>query len=239
VAIARIDPPKAPKGGFLDALRGAFAFYTSPVTTILGAATSRTPKDAKNAYYALPIEVDTVAGTARAIELPAAKGKAGAVVSARNAYARQGAAAVQEAFQSGVVPLKVPAGYRAAAELAAGFEHELPELAEPESPAQDIPFKQFDYGEDNNMGGFLPPGGLAGFSQMVGASKLALTRGGRGRGRVSRKVRARRKKKGAGRPRKVGRPKKRARRAGKKRLVKGSAAAKRYMASIRRKRKRG
>jgi len=75
----------------------------------------------------------------------------------------------------------------------------------------------------------IPPGGLAGFAQMTGASKLALM-GGR-RGGVTRKRRTKRRKAPKTRKRKT-------RKAGKRKLVKGSAAAKRYMASIRRKRRK-
>jgi hypothetical protein len=82
------------------------------------------------------------------------------------------------------------------------------------------------------MGGFIPPGGMAGFSQMTPASQLSLTRGARGTRRVGkrRKTRTKRAKRA-----KVRRTK--TRRGKKARLVKGSAAAKRYMAKIRRKRK--
>lgn len=236
--IARYDPPEAPKGGFLRNLRGVAQFYLSPLTTILGAATSRTPKDDRDAYYALPIEVDTETGRVSAIEMPAAKGKAGPVVAARNARAREAAAAIQRAYDDGAVSGRIPPGYRAIAEQVAQLPHDQV-IAVTEDQAQDrTEFKQFDYGE-NDMAGFLPPGGIAGFMQMTGASKLALMKGQR-RSKSSGSSRRRRARKAKGRPRKIGRPKRKAvarRKKGRARLVKGSAAAKRYMASIRRKRR--
>jgi hypothetical protein len=81
----------------------------------------------------------------------------------------------------------------------------------------------------------VPPGGFAGFAQQTPATQAMFQRAaGSTRGaRVSRKRRARAKTKRAART-----PvRKRARRVKKARLVKGSAAAKRYMAKIRRKRR--
>jgi hypothetical protein len=80
----------------------------------------------------------------------------------------------------------------------------------------------------------VPPGGFAGFAQQTAATQELFRRAGRlGGQRTQRKRRKSAKKKAvraSGRKRRSG---------GKKaRLVKGSAAAKRYMASIRRKRKR-
>lgn len=73
---------------------------------------------------------------------------------------------------------------------------------------------------------FIPPGGFAGAAQQVPAVKNRIARAA-GRAATTGK-RTRRKKKAAAAPR---RRKKVARR-GKARLVKGSAAAKRYMAKI-------
>lgn len=81
----------------------------------------------------------------------------------------------------------------------------------------------------------IPPGGFAGFAQQTPATQALFQRAGRNGGlRSAAKRRRKSKKKAAAAPR-------RRRRANGKRparLVKGSAAAKRYMASIRRKRKR-
>lgn len=74
----------------------------------------------------------------------------------------------------------------------------------------------------------VPPGGFAGFQQMTAASQRALfpSKSGTGQRRTSKRKRAK--------PARVAK-----RRATRKaaRLVKGSAAAKRYMAKIRRMRK--
>lgn len=81
----------------------------------------------------------------------------------------------------------------------------------------------------------IPPGGFAGFAQQTPATQALFSRAGRIGGlRSAAKRRRKSKKKAAAAPR-------RRRRASAKRaarLVKGSAAAKRYMAKIRRKRKR-
>jgi len=80
----------------------------------------------------------------------------------------------------------------------------------------------------------VPPGGFAGFAQQTPATQALFQRSGRVGGKRSAAKRKRAKKTAA-----RAAPKRRRKRAGKKaRLVKGSAAAKRYMASIRRKRKK-
>lgn len=79
----------------------------------------------------------------------------------------------------------------------------------------------------------IPPGGFAGFAQQTPATQALFQRAGRVGGMRSAAKRRKRKKTAAKKTtRRRTRGKKRAR------LVKGSAAAKRYMASIRRKRKR-
>lgn len=80
-------------------------------------------------------------------------------------------------------------------------------------------------------GQFIPPNGLAGFMQQTPAVQ-ALYKGSRGGG--TRRRRKAKKKVRAAAKRTV---KRRVKRAGKK-LAKGSAAAKRYMAKIRKMRKR-
>lgn len=81
----------------------------------------------------------------------------------------------------------------------------------------------------------VPPGGFAGFAQQTPATQALFQRAGRKGGlRSARKRRSKAKTKTTRRKS----VRKRAVRAKKARLVKGSAAAKRYMASIRRKRKR-
>jgi hypothetical protein len=78
----------------------------------------------------------------------------------------------------------------------------------------------------------VPPGGFAGFAQQTAATQALFQRAGRKGGKRSA---AKRKKSAAPRGRKRKARKSVARKA---RLVKGSKAAKRYMASIRRKRKK-
>jgi len=80
----------------------------------------------------------------------------------------------------------------------------------------------------------VPPGGFAGFGQQTPATQQMFARAGRKGGQRSAAKRRRRKKTSA----RAAPKRKRARRAKPARLVKGSAAAKRYMAKIRRKRKR-
>lgn len=79
----------------------------------------------------------------------------------------------------------------------------------------------------------IPPGGFAGFAQQTPATQALFQRAGRVGGQRSAAKRRKRKKSAAKKTtrRKTTRRKR-------ARLVKGSAAAKRYMASIRRKRKR-
>lgn len=78
---------------------------------------------------------------------------------------------------------------------------------------------------------FIPPNGLAGFAQQTPAVQALYRRGRSGGG-----ARRRRKKKAAGAVKRVSR-RKSAKRAT-KRFAKGSAAAKRHMAKLRRMRKR-
>jgi hypothetical protein len=81
----------------------------------------------------------------------------------------------------------------------------------------------------------VPPSGFAGNAQQTGATQLLFAKASGSRGGLTTQRRRRKAKAAKPRTRKTA---KRAKRAGKKaRLVKGSAAAKRYMASIRRKRK--
>lgn len=81
----------------------------------------------------------------------------------------------------------------------------------------------------------VPPGGFAGFAQQTAATQAMFQRAGRKGGKRS----AAKRRKRATAKRAAPSRKRRARaKTSKRRLVKGSAAAKRYMASIRRKRKR-
>jgi hypothetical protein len=93
----------------------------------------------------------------------------------------------------------------------------------------DVPF----YSGDAGMV-IVPPGGFAGFAQMTPASQAMFQRAG---ARGGRRSAAKRRRKAVA---KRSAPKRRAGKRAKRpaRLVKGSAAAKKYMAKIRRKRKR-
>jgi hypothetical protein len=78
----------------------------------------------------------------------------------------------------------------------------------------------------------VPPGGFAGFAQQTAATQAMFQRAGRKGGLKSARKRRAKKKAAPVRARR-----KRAKSKRPARLVKGSAAAKRYMASIRRKRR--
>lgn len=79
----------------------------------------------------------------------------------------------------------------------------------------------------------VPPGGFAGNAQQTSATQLMFAKATGSKGGRTTQRRRRKAKKTATRSRKRKSP-----RARKARLVKGSAAAKRFMASIRRKRKK-
>lgn len=80
----------------------------------------------------------------------------------------------------------------------------------------------------------VPPGGFAGFAQQTPATQAMFQRAGRKGGLRS----ARKRRKTKAKTKRAKTTRRRTTRGKKARLVKGSAAAKRYMASIRRKRKR-
>lgn len=80
----------------------------------------------------------------------------------------------------------------------------------------------------------VPPGGFAGFAQQTAATQAMFQRAGRKGGLTSAR---RRKRKTTAKKKAVRRVKRKTPRKSARRLVKGSAAAKAYMAKIRRKRK--
>jgi hypothetical protein len=249
MAEIRIDPPRKKRGGVLAALGGVAQFYASPLRSIVNAATDShaTSNEAKETYGTLPLIVDTDNATVRFVPLPAAKGKASYAVASRNANAADAARLLQQVYYTGVVPSSLPVGYLAAAKIVADLHHTDPpeylqraedanaayiadKAANVQTGTRNNP--PFPVWESNNMGILIPPGGMAGFAQMTGASKLALTRGSRRGGGGGRK----RRRKSAKRT-KTRKTKTRTKRT-KRKLVKGSAAAKKYMASIRRKRRK-
>ena len=83
----------------------------------------------------------------------------------------------------------------------------------------------------------VPPGGFAGFAQQTAATQALFQRAGRKGGKRSAAKRKKRATAKRAAPKRRGAGRVKARK-GKARLVKGSAAAKRYMASIRRKRRK-
>lgn len=81
----------------------------------------------------------------------------------------------------------------------------------------------------------VPPGGFAGFAQQTPATQALFQRAGRTGGQRSAVVRRRKRKSST---RAAAAPRKRRAKGKKGRLVKGSRAAKAYMAKIRRKRRK-
>jgi hypothetical protein len=243
LAEIRIDPPERDRT-FLDAAKDIARFYVSPVSSILGKATSRDNRDVE-AYGTLPLIVDTATATVRALPMNPAKGKARYVVEQRNKNAAEAARQLTDLYVQGVAPPNLPPGYRAAAEIVSQLrDTDPPDYIQNAIDAND---ELLAYRRDREqpvveppgadtwetqMPGFLPPGGMAGFSQMTNTSKLALTRLRRATGRKRRT----KKRKASGTKRK--RTTKRAsRKSSRRKLVKGSAAAKRFMANLRKRRK--
>jgi hypothetical protein len=171
-----------------------------------------------------------------AFDIPAARATQGRIAlldKGRADLANKTLPLLQEIYDNGVLVPGIPKPYQAAArEVAAIGAAKLARGASPVQPPEQITLPRTDTGQ-NFMGGFIPPGGMAGFSQMAAASQLALTRGARGTRTRSTKRRKSKKRTKVKRT-KTRRTKKRGKA---KRFVKGSAAAKRYMAKIRRKRK--
>lgn len=246
--VIRIDPPKKNRGGFLADVGRLAQFYASPLRTLVGAAsdTRGTSNESKEIYGTLPLEVDTATGLVTLQRLPDAKGRGQLVVNQRNAHGYDAQRVLQQVYDTGVLPAKVPVGYLAAAKIIQQLHStDPPEYLANAQRAfdEDVAAKAdqaqtgyrnnppFPVWESDNMGTLIPPGGMAGFSQMTGASKLALTRGARGRTGGARRRKRRTKTKRT-------KTRKTKRRSTKRKLVKGSAAAKRYMASIRRKRRK-
>ena len=192
-----------------------------------------------DAPFYFPVEVDTETGLVE-VQIPAdalkPRGRDVGVHRERYAEANSARRHLETAFATGVVPEKTPRDYRGVAELIANLAHDEPQpepsqfdAPEPAGDAGAQPDSQTDPFPEFSMAGYIPPGGVAGFAQMAPASRIALTQGVRTGGGGRR----RRKKKTAKRA-------KRARRArgGKRKLVKGSAAARRHMARLRAKRRK-
>jgi hypothetical protein len=224
-------PTRKSRGG--NPITGLFHFVSDPVGTILDAALdSRSSKDDKRNLDAqmLPFTVDDEYDTIQFQKAVVPDNpRVAPLVESRNQRADDALVLLEQSYAAGVVQPGLPKEYRrAAADVAAIGAAKLARGAPAAQPV--IPATRTDLGQ-NFMGGFIPPGGVMGFSQMTPASQLALTKGTARRSSSGRKRRTKRAK--ARKARKASKTKR-----GKKRLVKGSAAAKRYMAKIRRKRRK-
>lgn len=138
--------------------------------------------------------------------------------------------ALQAVWDTGTVSAQVPKRYRDVATEIISQRALLRVDAEP-APAAPTETSGAQYTGEFSMAGIVPPGGFAGFAQMTPASKAAqgFLRAGRSAGRKRRKkaksTKRRARKKASGRSRKG-------------KLVKGSAAAKRFMAALRKRRRK-
>lgn len=206
---------------------------TDPVATVVGLAVNSANRQSSNNGI-FPVDVDTDTGKVT-VTPRQGKEKGRGVILNRMAreYAGATEAFLQQVYDSGVAfKAKGQAAYRPMANDIAKLKPAgAPSIEEP-APPEVINLPRNDTGQ-NFMGGFIPPGGMGGFSQMTPASQLALTRGSRRAGGGGRKRRRKSAKKTKTRKTRTRRTKKKG-----KRFTKGSAAAKRYMAKIRRKRRK-
>lgn len=242
MATVRFDPPEREKRSLGDVAGTFVKFFTSPLGTSLGGVTQSHPKSDAT-YGMLPVEVDTSTGQVRVVPADTtAKGKQKIIAIERNKEIARVEQLLAAAYATGQVQGGLPAKYVEVGKQIANLQQTDPihgddgtfDDYEAAHTYRARPVKEEpSTWETNDMGGFIPPGGMAGFSQMTGASKLALTRLARGTRRSKRsgkrrKSTAKRKKTTKRRSPKSSRRRK---------LVKGSAAAKRFMANLRRKRK--
>jgi len=226
VPIVRIDPPpRRGSGGFFAGLKRLGAFAAAPIPTLIQSVQDiHAPKE-RGRF--LPTEFDTDTGEVR-IELPKkARGVIGRTLLNRGGEALSANAAfleqeLERSIRTGSVVPTLPGAYRELASLLLEQAAIFPMATEPQG--------QYD------MPGVIPPGGFAGFAQMTPASRLALGGGKAAKRRTKKKAQRTRNK--AKKARKVARnAKRRTKRAGKKKLVKGSPAARAFMARLRAKRK--
>jgi len=234
VSIVRFDPPKRPRHDPWDVIKTFGRFAVSPIETVLGLATSREPKDWGQVYNTVPVEFNTDTGAVAVETTKETMGKGRAKWQPKNADRERVQGLLQTTVNTGVIPDTLPIGYLPVAEQLAKLGQEYPRQAYYRWPKVDnapAPEQPLPEQTENFDMGILPPGGLAGFAQMMPASKLALMGGRRTRSTGGRRRKRKAKKTAKRRTRRASAKR------GKKRLVKGSAAAKRYMASIRKKRR--
>lgn len=142
--------------------------------------------------------------------------------------------ALQGVWDTGTISAQVPKRYRDVATEIISQRALLRVEAEP-APASPAITEGAQYTGTYSMAGIVPPGGFAGFAQMTPASKAAQGFGkllGSAKRYTSRIGRKKRKKRAGGKRKRKASGKRKGRK-----LVKGSAAAKRFMANLRRKRK--
>jgi hypothetical protein len=138
---------------------------------------------------------------------------------------------LQQVWDTGSVPSNLRQKYWGTAQEIFRQRQDYYQRPAPVSPIE-TETSGAQYTGDNSMIGIVPPGGFAGFAGMTPASKMAMRVKNFG-GTIGGKRRRKKKKASSG-----GKRKKRASaKRGKKRLVKGSAAAKRFMANLRKRRK--
>lgn len=230
--IVQINPPNRP-GGFGNWLRNLPGALLQPVQSITGAVLGSRTRSSGAQY--LPTTLDTETGD---VSIPLVLGGAGRGIAARaRPLLDDIERALEQTWRTGEIAPGVPAAYSAVAGAILDARQRFG--APPTTTAETTsPWSQYEMAS-----ALIPPGGMAGFLQMTPASRLALT-GGRSRG--SRRSRSRRKassRKRSANSRRASRTRKRSAASSKssrtsKRFVKGSAAAKRYMARLRKMRKR-
>jgi len=231
----RIDPggkrtKYANRAGQVGALAGAAAFPLSPVMPAIGqyfGTAFGSIFDKREPEF--PIEVDTETNQLRLITpdyRKAVNTKTRVLaprIEAINEKIRQALQRAWDTGETGGIPKRYRDEVSALLSQRALFRTEPAPVPTETSGAQ--------YTGDYSMAGIIPPGGFAGFAQMTPASKAA-----QGFSKLIRSARkATRRKKAKSTKRRA--KKASGRRKNARKLVKGSAAAKAYMAKIRRKRK--
>jgi hypothetical protein len=249
--IVRIDPPKRGQRSSSRIATGAARGFATGgyLGAILGAAGNVLPtgsSEERASRYTVPVEFDTETGQVRLLSLADGKDAGAKYGRERDQLkfrerASEALPILQEIAATGEYQEGLPKGWTAVGQEIARIAAQNPPTPRDYSIFEGVADKpeRAQSGRETSegdyfMGGFIPPGGMAGFSQMTGASRLALTRGARGRSTGTRRRKRRAKKASPVRRKRKARAAKGRRR----KLVKGSAAAKRFMASIRRKRRR-